>query len=406
MTYTNLLDQILSDVCQEEVGLKIASAPGPHREIEEEPLVNSQRFRHHATTDWRGSAPEAIMGTGILSETNLRLANKPADTIEATSTDIKQVASDLFHLGYTPSRVASELEKQAELHAWDRQLMSNTVKEMAGVVGYAYLEPNHFNDSCQDTIGKIQQKGKLGALSVKRIAACGNCNKCVNKGTHCSLFKLPIVASAKELKEVLEQHTGKRASKSTLAALHDGKNNGPKTAAPSAHISGLVGGFGSIESKVEKTLTASHIASAVEASPLMAVYAALLPTYGKIATSKAIKQYVDGLKTSSSQVDVNHIDCVHLKGKLSSKNPIVGSSNCASCTKRCDMHCGLTGGTLLSFPGMDKVKSNKKAHAGSKEGHQILSEYQLEDSSHQVAVDLDVTGYTYDEVDAKGSFNL
>jgi hypothetical protein len=107
-------------------------------------------------------------------------------------------------------------------------------------------------------------------------------------------------------------------------------------------------------------------------------------------------------------VDISKLDCKFLKGKLAGGNPIVGSERCAGCTKRCGMHCGLTGGTLLSFPGMDKVPTGKRASSLAKDGAQVLGEYQMESSSHQLEVhgDVDTSGFSFDEVEAGGGMTL
>jgi hypothetical protein len=405
MAYANILDQILDDLqpSDAEVGLKKASAV----DTSEDDFSGLSRQRT-AREDWRGRGASAITGDGILAETVKRVQGKQASNIEkrvASNKEVVAMISDLFHLGMTPSRVAAEMEKQSELLIMQKGLVPDTIKAMSGTVGYAYIEPNHYN-SCQESLKNINTNGRLAALSVKKIAACNSCSHC-NSG-HCSLYKRPIVASVKELEEVLKAQAakmGKKASKSAFVAMHERSvEAAAPTQAPAAHLTGAIGGFSNIAKLEEAILTKEHIASAVEATPIMKVYETLLPTYGKTASTKAVGSYLNSLKTAGTRVDISKVDCGYLKGKLASGNAVVGVSKCASCTHRQGMHCGLTGGTLMSFPGMDSLKSSKKAHAGAKDGNQVYSEYQLE-ADHSNG-DVDVSGFHFEEVQSHGPLTL
>jgi hypothetical protein len=108
------------------------------------------------------------------------------------------------------------------------------------------------------------------------------------------------------------------------------------------------------------------------------IYKSASAKFGTAQASKAVKEFVASLKRKPIKVALSQIDCKFLKNKLADHNPIVGASKCGSCTYRTGMHCGLTGGTLLSFPGMDKTSSNHKIGAGAPEdGRAILNEYDL-----------------------------
>lgn len=122
------------------------------------------------------------------------------------------------------------------------------------------------------------------------------------------------------------------------------------------------------------------------------IYKSAASKFGSAQASKAIKQFIASLKNKPIKIALSQIDCTFLKNKLAVHNPIVGASKCATCTFRTGMHCGLTGGTLLSFPGMDKMGNNKKtANVGEvdkigsgvvpEDGRSILAEYDLTASS-------------------------
>lgn len=420
--YKNILDNILADIQQDEAsyGVKKGALIGEEREhgsmvgedgSEGEDMITAAldriaRSGAHAASDWRNQGQKDQ--SDFIGETILNAQGKSTEDSGKSHLSNARVASlieEMFYRGYTPSKVSSELEKMADLHAWDRQFSAAAVKDMSGVIGFSFIEPNHYN-TCKETMDNMKKSGALNnVLSVKKIASCQGCVK--NCGGHCSLFQRPIVASAQELKDVVSSKYG-TVNKAKLASIHDRRKDVGHTAkTPGNHDIGTTGGFSHVQAKEEKVITASKVASALELADFPTAYAQMLPIYGKVATKRAFQQYINGLKTSGQKVDISKLDCKFLPGKLANGNPIIGSKNCAGCTKRCGMHCGLTGGTLLSFPGMESLKSNKRASADAKEGHQVLAEYQLESSSHQdIHGDIDTSGYRFDDVDARGDMTL
>ena len=111
---------------------------------------------------------------------------------------------------------------------------------------------------------------------------------------------------------------------------------------------------------------------------LQKIYKQAASKFGTAQASKAVKEFIASLKRKPIKVALSQIDCTFLKNKLADHNPIIGAHKCGSCTYRKGMHCGLTGGTLLSFPGMDKTSSNHKVGEGAPEdGRTILAEFDL-----------------------------
>jgi hypothetical protein len=120
------------------------------------------------------------------------------------------------------------------------------------------------------------------------------------------------------------------------------------------------------------------------------IYNAGASKVGSAQASKAVKDFIAGLKHGHTKVALSQIDCTFLKSKLGVHNAIVGAEKCGSCVYRTGMHCGLTGGTLLSYPGMDKQSSNHKIAAGAPEdGRSILGEYDLIAPVQQADIDTD-----------------
>jgi hypothetical protein len=129
-------------------------------------------------------------------------------------------------------------------------------------------------------------------------------------------------------------------------------------------------------STIEKLHNAGH--------SLEKIYKAASTKVGTLVASKAVKEFVAGLKNTNTKIALSQIDCTFLKNKLGTQNVIIGANKCGSCTYRNGMHCGLTGGTLLTFPNMDKQATNIKiASDAPKDGYAMLSEYDLMGAADQ-----------------------
>jgi hypothetical protein len=145
---------------------------------------------------------------------------------------------------------------------------------------------------------------------------------------------------------------------------------------------------GDKQSMVHKEASVEEIGTMVSSGiPLKDVYKTAAAQYGKTSAMAAIKRYIIGLKKSGAKVVLAAIDCSLLKNKLATGNAIVGEGKCASCTYRNGMHCGLTGGTLLTFPGMDRVSSKHIAHEGVKDGREVLFEFDLLDTGEDSPIE-------------------
>ena len=114
--------------------------------------------------------------------------------------------------------------------------------------------------------------------------------------------------------------------------------------------------------------------------------------FGSAQASKAIRDWAHNLKNTNTKIALSQIDCTVLNKmgvKLGSQNAIVGAEKCGSCSFRNGMHCGMTGGTLIHFPGMNQTASNHKVAAGAPEdGRSILKEFDLMGSKPQGDIDM------------------
>lgn len=331
---------------------------------------------------------DAITGDTALADAfqTIGAVEKHTGLSESLSeTEIKNKIKYLLSIGHKPSRIAGYIEKLAELKYFDKKQTAEYLKNEVGNLGLAYIEPNFYMNSCDSSYNEIKKKGSLRALSVKKIAACASCQH--HRCGQCSLYGRPIVASAEELKKVttaaLTQKGIKTATlRSGLIQLHEGV--GPKEVAELPYNRStdayVVRTAGDKTAKIRKEASAEELGKMISSGmPLNQVFKNASAQYGKASALNAVKRYIAGLKQSKARVILAALDCSYLKGKLAASNPIVGEKKCASCSYRNGMSCGLTGGTLLSFPGMDKVRSNRVAHEGVKDGQQVLFEYDLLD---------------------------
>ena len=309
-----------------------------------------------------------------------------------TDSEIESRLRLLLNLGFTPEKIAGFI-KSADLKVFDTsQSLGTFLQDYAPGLGLAYIEPNFFMKSCDQSFNKIQKEGKLRALAVKKIAACEGCAK--YKNGSCSLYRKPVVASSEQLTSIikaeLESKNIKCASmKEGLAKLAANE----KVAQPAITAStntGTVRTAGDKKTAIKKEASVAEIGAAVSAGvPINKVFKQASAQYGKVSALNAVKRYIAGLKTSKAKILLAALDCGFLKGKLASSNPIVGESKCASCSYRNGMHCGLTGGTLVSFPGMDKLASKRIAHETETDGRKTLFEYELLDTQEDIPLTID-----------------
>ena len=333
-----------------------------------------------------------------------------------TTAEVEGRIDFLLNLGHKPNRVASYVQKVAgaqrdalvvpaaqsdtsEAKAITEG-MGNTYEEPnkflnkvnSSLLGSAYIQPDFYRSSCVASFEKIKKDGHLHALSVKKIAAC---NGCTHNCGSCSLYGRPIVASAKELETVIKTALDQKGIKvtSTLkAAMLQLRDGGEKKAQALPYSRNTekytVRTAGDKVSAVHKEASVEEVSKMVASGvPLGDIYKNAAAQYGKVSTMSAIKRFIAGLKQNKSKIVLAALDCSYLKGKLAASNTIVGESKCASCGYRGGMHCGLTGGTLLTFPGMDKVRSQHIAHEGSKDGQQVLFEFDLLDKAEDSPID-------------------
>jgi len=332
---------------------------------------------------------------GVLSEVTQTLAKAEGTTVEKKSlsdSEIQMRVKLLLNLGYTQDKIAGYLNKIA-LNVLDTShgFGADFAKAYAEGAGLLYVEPNFFMKSCKASYEKIKKEGSFRALSVKKISACNGCahNQCGS----CTLYRKPIVASAKDVENVLRAELTKKNIK--CASLKEGVSklnantrvNTPAiTATANNGVARTAGDKGNI---TRKEASVAEIGAAVSSGvPIAKVFKVASATYGKVSAASAVKRYIAGLKESKAKIVLAALDCSFLKGKLASSNAIVGERKCASCAFRNGMHCGMTGGTLLSFPGMKNASTNKISHGNEVDGREMLFEYDILDTQEDVPLSI------------------
>ena len=153
-------------------------------------------------------------------------------------------------------------------------------------------------------------------------------------------------------------------------------------------------GTGHESKKASFTLTASHVEKLyVAGNALEKIYNWAVGKVGSAQAGRAVREFVASLKTNNTKIALSQIDCTFLKGKLGVQNAIVGAAKCGSCVYRQGMHCGMTGGTLVGFPGMDKQASNHKIAADApKDGRAMLQEYDMTAAADPQDIEINASG--------------
>jgi hypothetical protein len=232
------------------------------------------------------------------------------------------------------------------------------------------------------------------AASVKKVAACDGCALFQNKS--CNLYHLPVVANAEELRAVVNRLTAGVPAKSKRAALIALANREQQRTGQ-VRIGGRP--IQKVSAKTVEQARREHLgaspgftAATVEAQHkrgmgLEEIYKRGSLKVGSVQAGSAVRQFVASLRDRGTKIHLSQIDCRLLKQKLGVNNAIVGAVKCVDCSYRSDMHCGLTGGTLLSFPGMEQT-GRKTASAPPTDAAALMKEYEL--TGRQRMEDIDI----------------
>lgn len=360
--------------------------------------------------DWRDRNEKVLDDdSSVLASAIKAASGESIENLEKkmlSDTEVKKRIDDMLHLGFTPDKVKSNLDKIAELAIFNRTLSADYLDDRSGLVGLSYIEPNHFMKSsgsqgCVESFNKINREGSIKAASVKKISACDSCSHC--KNGRCNLYKLPIVASKKDLLEVVDtiaSKAGKKATKIAMVSIHNGTLETEEVKAPRLETEYTVRSAGDKATYTENSISSEDFRDAIEGGKTFAAaFVEARARFGTLKVKTAAKKYIEELKKTGSKIDLNKVDCKFLGAKLASKNAIIGASKCASCSYRNGMHCGLTGGTLLTFPGLDKVQTNKNASENVKYDGNSLNEQVGLDSSKPQDFEVEINEIKPHEVD-------
>ncbi len=331
------------------------------------------------------------------------------DKREVTEAEIQRYVKTLLNGGMPPVKVAAKLEKLAELQLFNKGMATDYLNRNAGLLGLAYIQPNEYMNKCPDTYERLKVKGagKIAAKSVKQINACEGCMFFAKDASSktCNLYHLPIVGTQNELLTVVNKMTAGVPAKSKKAALVRIANkdeqrtpviNHVVSSRPSQRVYNTSPDQARQANKtaVVREITASDIEKLhVAGNTLEKIYNFVAKKVGSAKAGHAVREFVASLKSHNTKIALSQIDCTFLKGKLAVQNAIVGAAKCGSCTYRQGMHCGMTGGTLVSFPGMDHQASNHKIAADApKDGKAMLQEYDLTTASEQPDIEFNAAG--------------
>jgi hypothetical protein len=349
---------------------------------------------------------------GLHQILNPQAVTKTASTEEVlaersmTDEEVGSYINKLLNDGVTPKDVEAKLTKLAELQLFNRSFATDKLSNAAGIAGIAFLQPNAYMDSCPSTYERMSVKlGGVRAASVYQVKACVDCTYFQKEGNakRCNLFQRPIIANSAELMPIINNLTaslvGKNASlaekKAALVRIANHESDRPsvgiKQASQSSEASfkrndQKVSIRTSPQEKVSKVASAAFTVKTAHAmhqagKDLNTIFATATKKVGAVEAKLVVRSFIAGLKGTKTRIALSQIDCTQLKSKLGSSNGILGADKCASCTYRSGMHCGLTGGTLLTYPGMQNARTNHHIAAGAPEdGLGMMKEFDMMDS--------------------------
>jgi len=336
---------------------------------------------------------------------------------EVSNEEVQRYLRRMLNDGVPPVKIAAQLGKLAEVLDFNRGMATDYLNRNAGQLGLAYIQPNEFMDKCPNTYERLKVKAAsegrtIQAKSVKQLNACQGCvffHKAGSSKT-CNLYKLPIVGNQNELLTVVNKMTpGVPTGSKKLALLKIANREDQRTQTVQHVVSSRPvqkvhntspDAMRLANQRKEVDFTpADYERYHLAGNPLEKIYNFAVKKVGSAKASKSVREFINGLKTAGTKVALSQIDCTFLKQKLGVQNAIIGAVKCSSCTYRKGMHCGLTGGTLVSFPGMEKQASNHKIGENApKDGRAMLKEFDLTASAEMPDIEISASGPDRSEV--------
>ncbi len=319
-----------------------------------------------------------------------------------TDAAVQRYIKTLLEQGHAPAKVAAVLVKLAEnAPFFNKQMSQEYLNQMSGLLGFKNLEPNHFMPKTPESYERLKQKvGEWG----------GELKSALNRMT----AGVPKVQKQAALARIArrELERGEDIKKRAKTASE-------QTGGQIVHIEQIYrqSSIGAVQENHQRKVAAKEVRFALTASTIGAlhkkghsiekIYNAAARKVGSVEAGNAVKQFIASLKRNGTKIALSQIDCSFLKQKLGVQNAIVGAGKCASCVYRTGMHCGLTGGTLLSFPGMERQSSQHKIAEGApKDGHAMLAEFDLQGGYPLTAGDIDIKEPERLDVQLGSSFSL
>lgn len=329
-------------------------------------IVPSQENWHSRRATESSEDNDSVLNDALL-DFNQAEKGAPLEKKELSDADVKSKIDGWFKEAKTPRQIIARLQRLAEQELYNKSFATNYLKTEAGKMGYSFMEPNAFMDkapqSTMNTFETVKIKGSLETIRPSKSAT-----------------KIPLKqAAADNLLESTSLHRT-QATESQVGGL-------PIVHEKAAQFSSKI---------VEKMFA--------QGANLETIFHTGRAKVGSKIAADAVKGYLASLrKSKTAKVALSQLDCTFLKGKLAAHNAIIGASKCASCSFRQGMACGLTGGTLISFPGMQAgVNPNQKTASGApKDGRAMINEFDLHEATP--AADIDISEPNRMDVDGSAA---
>jgi hypothetical protein len=271
---------------------------------------------------------------------------------------VKKLLTD----GMTAKDAEKTLTKMAELQLFNKSFAYDKLDQASSQAGIAFMKPNQFMENAPDTYQRKDIKlGKVTLSGITDLKTSAQISRWAVRQVDRALRERarPLVQIKQAQAASADSRTGfSRVEQET--AIRTSSTKAAKVAA-------------------QPSFTAADALKLHNAGQnLSTIYRQASLKVGSADADVAMRRFISNLKGTKTKVALSQIDCTLLPQKLGSSNGIIGASKCASCSYRSGMHCGLTGGTLLTYPGMDKTsRTHRVASDAAKDGYGLLNEFEM-----------------------------
>lgn len=287
---------------------------------------------------------------------------------EMSDEEVAGYVKKLLTDGMTAKDAESKLTKMAELQLFNKSFAYDKLDQASSQAGIDFMKPNTYMENAPATyerqpvkLGSAQPATQYSFTGVQDLKTRDQVHRWA--GAMIDQARRENARPKVQIKQAAEASSDSRSGFARVdqqTAIRSNSTKVAKTAAP-------------------MTFTAADALKLHNTGmDLSSIYRQASMKVGSANADHAMRQFIAGLKGTKTRVALTQIDCTLLPQKLGSSNGIIGAKKCATCTYRSGMSCGLTGGTLLTYPGMKTTTpTHRTASNAARDGYGLLNEFEM-----------------------------